>query len=105
MASMADSRSSAGARAVAWIRDCWVSFQLSFVPTTMSLELITRIVRSWLYATLLLIRPLKLYVVGGDLLKTPRANVTDLSIRIVVPASSGYRVGDCLAQFMRTSRS
>src|SRR5437868_1290950 len=97
MASKADSWSSAGARPVAWICDCWVSFQLSFVPTTMSLELITRIVGSWLYASLLLIRPLKLYGVGGNLLKTPRANVPDLSIRIVVPASAGYRVGDCLA--------
>src|SRR5207244_10392353 len=46
----------------------------------------------------------KLYRVAKHLLEAPRANVTDFSIRVVIPARTGYRIGDCLAELVRTGR-
>jgi hypothetical protein len=50
------------------------------------------------------IGPLELHRVCADRLRFPGANVSDLTIRIVIPALPRNRIGDGLAQFMRAGR-
>src|SRR5207245_5288169 len=48
----------------------------------------------------LVVRPLHLHGVAGHLLEVPGADVADLTVHVVVPASAGNRVGDRLAQLV-----
>src|SRR5450755_394075 len=49
-----------------------------------------------------MVRPLQLDHVLADLLGLPGADVTDLAVVVVVPALAWDRIGDGLAQLMRT---
>src|SRR5207302_4034344 len=50
----------------------------------------------------LLIRPLHLHGVAGDLLEAPGADVADFTVHVVVPPGAGNRIGDRLAQLVGT---
>src|SRR5207237_4139626 len=57
---------------------------------------------SVLDALSLLVRPLHLHGVAGDLLEAPGADVADFTVHVVVPPGAGNRVGDRLAQLVGT---